>query len=146
MNISPSDMDVRQGFSPARQAVATHAQSVDPQTADTQRSAAQATVGQQATRQTASQEPNGTDARSQAVAATADRTTALGTAQILEQRLNATGTALKIRVLDNSEDQIQVEIVDTQSNKVLRKIPQDELLKLSASIKEMTGVLLNNPA
>lgn len=146
MNISPSDMDVRQGFSPAVQAVATHARSGAPQTADTQRSAANAAVGQQAARQAASQEPNGTDARSLAIAATADRTTALDTAQILEQRLNATGTALKIRVLDNSEDQIQVEIVDTQSNKVLRKIPQDELLKLSASIKEMTGVLLNNPA
>jgi len=39
-----------------------------------------------------------------------------------------------------------VEIVDEKSDKVLRKFPQDELLKLSASIKEMSGILLNNPA
>jgi len=49
-------------------------------------------------------------------------------------------------VLDDSQNRVQVEIVDQKSNKVLRKIPQDDLLKLSASIKEMTGVLLNNPA
>ena len=40
---------------------------------------------------------------------------------------------------------VQVEIINTTNNKVLRKIPQDELLKLSASIKQMTGVVLNQP-
>lgn len=147
MNISPSDMDVRQGYSPAKRTGTVHAASAASGAVETQRSAANATDGQQAARRVAGQEPDGMDARSQAAAAGADRTTALNTAQVLEQRLNATGTALKIRVLENdSEDQIQVEIVDKQSNKVLRKIPQDELIKLSASIKEMTGVLVNNPA
>lgn len=139
MNINPSDTDVRQGF--------TLAQSVMPAQSA---AAAVATTGQQ--REAAQSSPatgtaiGETEAKSNAAAQAADRKTAQETAQKLGKQLEASGTGLKIRVLDDSQNRVQVEIVDQQSNKVLRKIPQDDLLKLSASIKEMTGVLLNNPA
>ncbi|MBI5519888.1 MAG: flagellar protein FlaG [Desulfovibrio sp.] len=140
MNINPSDTDVRQGFSLAQNAYA-----VQPASPGTQ------AAGQERNTALTAQTTNGTleaqtDAKSQTAAAAADKMTAQETAQKLQQQLRASGTDLKIRVLDDSESQVQVEIVDEKSNKVLRKIPQDDLLKLSASIKEMTGVLLNNPA
>ncbi len=39
--------------------------------------------------------------------------------------------------------QIQVEVVNSADDKVIRKIPRDEMLKLSAQIKEMAGTLLD---
>lgn len=135
MNINPSDTDVRQGFSLAEGAAALQA---------TQTQWSATTNPQQANR--TGQDSSGTDERSLLAAASADRTSAKEAAQKLEKQLKETDIGLKIRVLDDSQNRVQVEIVDEKSNKVLRKIPQDELLKLSASIKEMSGVLLNNPA
>lgn len=140
MNINPSDTDVRQGFSLAQNAYAAQPASPGTQAAGQLRSTAPAP---QTTTGTLEAQ---TDAKSQSAAAAADKMTAQETAQKLQQQLQASGTDLKIRVLDDSKSQVQVEIVDERSNKVLRKIPQDDLLKLSASIKEMTGVLLDNPA
>jgi len=136
MNITPSDTDVRQGFSLAESAATVQVAS------QTQWSTTPNTQHANLT----SQASSGTDERSQAIAASADKTSALEAAQKLEKQLRQTDIGLKIRVLDDSQNRVQVEIVDEKSNKVLRKIPQDELLKLSASIKEMSGVLLNNPA
>lgn len=141
MNINPSDMDVRLGFSLAENAASAQVGAAAAATADTQRSSAQSS-----TQQVASLDANGMDARSQSAAAAADRLAAKDAAEKLDKQLQASDTGLKIRVLDDSQNRVQVEIVDHKSNKVLRKIPQDDLLKLSASIKEMTGVLLNNPA
>ena len=131
MNINPSDTDVRQGYSPAESATAKQS------TAAIQRSPEQDSSAKPSVQ---------VDAHSQAVAAAADRTLALEVAKKLGDQLSAGDTGLKIRVLDDSKSSVQVEIVNQQNNKVLRKIPQDDLLKLAATIKEMTGVLVNHPA
>lgn len=127
MNINPSDMDVRQGYAPAEIATAA---------------AHSATVPQKSPEREATQ-PVEADPRLQAATAAADRTVALETAGKISKRLEDSNTTLKIRLLDDSQAGVQVEIIDKASDKVLRKIPQDELIKLSASIKKMTGVFLN---
>jgi uncharacterized FlaG/YvyC family protein len=126
MNINPSDMDVRQGYSPAEIAAAASSAPVVQKTPD------------RGTTQTPEVDP-----RSQAAIAAADKTVALETADKISQQLADSHTSLKIKLLDNTQDGVQVEIIDKTSQKVLRKIPQDELIKLSASIKKMTGVFLN---
>jgi flagellar protein FlaG len=126
MNINPSDMDVRQGYAPAEIATAAAASAPVPQrTPDS-------SVQQAAA-----------DPKFNAAAAAADKKTALETAEAISKQIEANDTTLKIRLLDNSQSGVQVEIVDKTSDKVLRKIPQDELIKLSASIKKMSGVFLN---
>lgn len=127
MNINPSDMEVRQGYSPAEHAATRVTANTGQQKPNTQDS-------------TGGVESN---ARSQAASAAADRMIALETADKISKQLDATDTTLKIRLLDNTQDGVQVEIVDKDSDKVLRKIPQDELIKLSASIKKMSGLFLN---
>ena len=127
MNINPSDMDIRPGYAPAE--IATGA-------------TPSATVLQKRPDSGAAQAVE-TDSRSLAVAAAADKTTALETVEKISKQLAETNTSLKIKVLENSEAGVQVEIIDKKSDKVLRKIPQDELIKLSASIKNMSGVFLN---
>lgn len=131
MNIYPSDTDVRQGFSPAENVAVHQAAQV---------SAHVASVAEQP-----KPHPVPTDPESERVASGADRTEAKAAAQKINDQLQANNTALKIRVLDDTQSGVQVEIINTTNNKVLRKIPQDELLKLSASIKQMTGVVLNQP-
>lgn len=145
MNINPSDTDVRQGFSLAENAASVQMGSATQMAAETHRSAAN-NMQPIAPLATPGHASDGPDERSLLAAATADRTSAREAAQKLEQQLKEMDIGLKIRVLDDSQNRVQVEIVDERSNKVLRKIPQDELLKLSASIKEMSGILLDNPA
>jgi flagellar protein FlaG len=133
MNIYPSDTEVRQGFAPASGTLAPKEgnTSVQPNAApqgNTQNEAA--TV----------------DEKSLKAAAAADKTAAISGAQKLSEQLQSSGSTLKIRLLDGSNESVQVEVVDSTSNKVLRKIPQDEILKLSASIKKMNGVALNQTA
>ncbi|MDO9631687.1 MAG: flagellar protein FlaG [Humidesulfovibrio sp.] len=125
MNINPSDMDVRQGYTPAEIAAAASSAPVAQKTPD------------RGTAQTPEVDP-----KSQAAIAAADKTVALETADKISQQLADSHTSLKIKLLDNTQDGVQVEIIDKTSQKVLRKIPQDELIKLSASIKKMTGVFL----
>lgn len=127
MNINPSDLEVRQGYAPAENATASVPAAAAAQKLPERESAALPEL----------------DVKSLAVAAAADRKVALDTADKLSKQLADTDTALKIRLLDNSRDGVQVEIVDQKSDKVLRKIPQDELIKLSASIKKMSGVFVN---
>lgn len=127
MNISPSDVEVRQGYSPADEVAAVMQPAAQPQK----------TVVREAQSQPEQ------DPQSAAAIAAADRQVARDTAAKLSKHLEGTDTALKIRLIDNSQNGVQVEILDKGSNKVLRKIPQDELIKLSASIKTMTGVFLN---
>lgn len=135
MNINPSDTDVRQGYPLAESAAGT-------KPVGTILSASEATVS---FNPAPSQQKEAEETRSLAAAASADRMTAKETAKKLQEKLANTDTGLKIRVLDDSKSSVQVEVVDEKSNKVLRKIPQDELLKLSASIKEMSGVLVDKP-
>ena len=131
MNIYPSDTDVRQGLTP-----------VNGTTAPLPGKGAQASQNQANSQAAASL----VDEHSRKVAATADKTQALFTAQQLAEKLDSSGSTLKIRLLEGNSAEVQVEIVDRTSNKVLRKIPQDEILKLSASIKKMSGLALDQPA
>ncbi|MBA4356586.1 MAG: flagellar protein FlaG [Humidesulfovibrio sp.] len=127
MNINPSEVEVRPGYAPAEAVAATLQTVAAPQKAPTRDSENQSEQ----------------DPKSQAAVAAADRQIAKETAAKISKRLEANDTTLKIRLLDNSQSDVQVEIVNKANNKVLRKIPQDELIKLSASIKTMTGVFLN---
>lgn len=127
MNINPSDLEVRQGYSPVEEAAAllqAPAASPKPLADKTTRAAE-------------------LDPKSQAAITAADRQVARDTAAKISSQIEGSGTSLKIRLLDNAESGVQVEILDKASQKVLRKIPQDELIKLSASIKKMTGLFLN---
>ena len=136
MNISPSDTDVRQGYSLAESVSALQKDTTSTETTNTAQ-----TASSQSTQQTA----DATDDRSKEVAAAADKNAAKEAAQKLDDHFQNTNTGLKIRVLDDSQHTIQVEVVDQKSNKVLRQIPQDEVLKLAASMKNITGVLVNKP-
>lgn len=52
------------------------------------------------------------------------------------------GVNLHFKALDDNSGDVQVEVQDAQSKKVILKIPQDELVKLSENIKRMgKGVL-----
>ena len=146
MNINPSDTDVRQGFSLAEKATAMQFGVQAPKAADGQRSTAKTSSHPEVRPQEEAQALSDFEERSRAAAAAADKATAKEAALRLQKQLAQHGTDLRIRILDDSQNRVQVEIVDEKSDKVLRKFPQDELLKLSASIKEMSGVLLNNPA
>ena len=126
MNINPSDMDVRQGYAPAEIAATTQV-TTPPKTNQNSDSAQAVAV----------------DPKSQAAIAAADKKVALETAERISKQLEGDHTTIKIKLLDNTQDGVQVEILDKTSEKVLRKIPQDELIKLSASIKKMTGLFLN---
>ncbi|MDP3428576.1 MAG: flagellar protein FlaG [Humidesulfovibrio sp.] len=127
MNINPSDMDVRQGYAPA----------------EIPSSSAQVATTAQTDQDRGYAQPAEVDPKSQAAIAAADKKVALETAEKISKQLDENHTTLKIKLLDNTQDGVQVEIRDKVSEKVLRKIPQDELIKLSASIKKMTGLFLN---
>lgn len=139
MNINPSDKDVRQGFSIAQIGSTESTLQVESPSPAQQRSTTNKV-------QQDWPDQDGIEAKSQSAAQAADKRTAQEAAEKIGEKLKSSGTDLRIRVLEDSQSQVQVEIVDEKSNKVLRKIPQDDLVKLSASIKAMTGVLLDNPA
>ncbi len=55
-------------------------------------------------------------------------------------------SSLKIELkfnLDREAKEIQVEIINSEKEEVIRKIPPDELLHLSKSIKDMLGIIMN---
>jgi len=59
-----------------------------------------------------------------------------------EQYFGGKGVKLHFKVLDEDGGNVQVEMLDASSQKIIRKIPQDELVSLSVSIKRMAkGVL-----
>lgn len=62
-----------------------------------------------------------------------------------EEELSSMGVALKFNLNEDS-DSIQVEVWDSNSEKVIRKIPADEVVRLSESIKDMAGVFMDKPA
>ncbi len=63
----------------------------------------------------------------------------------VEEHLANKGVALKFCLSEDS-DTLQVEVRDAESKKVIRKIPDDELVRLSKSIKDMVGALMDKPA
>lgn len=58
------------------------------------------------------------------------------------ERLARAGMQLKFTFHEDTGD-LQVELINSEDDKVVRKIPPDELLELSASLKEMAGAFLN---
>ncbi len=59
-----------------------------------------------------------------------------------QQRLGNQDLELKYTISEDSGD-IQVELINSENDKVVRKIPPDELIKLHSSLKEMAGAFLN---
>lgn len=75
-------------------------------------------------------------------AASVDRETVQKVLEDTQQHLHERGVDLKFRIDQDSGD-IQVELVNKENEKIVRKIPADEVLKLSNSLKEMAGAFLN---
>ena len=63
----------------------------------------------------------------------------LGEAQ---DELSKRGVSLKFKLMEDA-NQYQVEVRDKDSNKIIRKLPPDEVVNLSRSIKDMVGALLD---
>ncbi len=59
-----------------------------------------------------------------------------------QEKYEAKGIKLNFSVHEET-GQIQVEVVNSADDKVIRKIPRDEMLKLAAQMKEMAGTLLD---
>jgi flagellar protein FlaG len=60
----------------------------------------------------------------------------------LEQFWDAMGVSLKFKV-DKTTEIIQVEVIDPSSERVIKKIPEDEILHMAASLKESVGFLVD---
>lgn len=58
-----------------------------------------------------------------------------------EEFLNSNNVKLKFNVLENN-DAIQVEVIDS-NGKTIRKIPEDDLIKLTKSLKNLGQGFLN---
>lgn len=63
-------------------------------------------------------------------------------AEAVEGFLQVMGTELKFNI-DERTDHLQVEVIDPDKDKVIQKIPPDDLLKLAASIEDMVGVFVD---
>lgn len=62
----------------------------------------------------------------------------------VESALRSQGVDLKF-VVNEEAGEVQVEIRDAASEKLIRKIPQDELIKLQESLKKLAGTLYDRP-
>lgn len=60
----------------------------------------------------------------------------------VEDHLEQKGVALTFKVTEE-DDRIQVEVRDADSKKVIRKIPEDDLIKLSQSMKDLAGTIMD---
>ncbi|MGE4553121.1 MAG: flagellar protein FlaG, partial [Desulfovibrionaceae bacterium] len=47
--------------------------------------------------------------------------------------------------LVGDDEELQVEVRDPRSGKLIRKLPPDELIKLSESLDQMSGVMVDQP-
>lgn len=56
--------------------------------------------------------------------------------------MSSLGVDLKF-IIDDRTEKVQVEVRDHETDKVIRKIPADEMLALAASIEDMVGLFLN---
>ena len=62
--------------------------------------------------------------------------------QEVEKRPELENKNIKFRI-NRQEDQLQVEILDTERDKVINKFPPDELVHLASDLKKMAGVRMN---
>ncbi len=60
----------------------------------------------------------------------------------VESYLHSNGTHLKFVLTDKQK--MQVEIIEEDTKKLIRKIPSDEMLNLAEAIEKMTGVFMND--
>ncbi|MEF2146336.1 MAG: flagellar protein FlaG [Desulfovibrionaceae bacterium] len=61
-----------------------------------------------------------------------------------QEEMEKRGVELHFK-LSEEADTVQVEVRDPQNGKVIRKIPEDELVRLSANIKGFAGAFLDRP-
>ncbi|EFI33860.1 flagellar protein FlaG protein [Desulfonatronospira thiodismutans ASO3-1] len=69
----------------------------------------------------------------------------LGAANSIKEYMSSMGVKLNFQFQGEGES-IQVEVLDPTSDKIIRKIPSDEILSLAESIEDMLGVLVNKEA
>jgi Uncharacterized flagellar protein FlaG len=62
--------------------------------------------------------------------------------EAVDSYMSSLGVNLKFSV-DERTDIVQVEVRDPKTDKLIRKIPGDEMLALAASIENMVGLFLN---
>ncbi len=62
--------------------------------------------------------------------------------EAIEAYMASSGVNLKFSV-DDRTDTVQVEVRNPDTNKLIRKIPSDEMLDLAASIEKMVGFFLD---
>jgi flagellar protein FlaG len=60
----------------------------------------------------------------------------------MESYASAMGSELNFK-LDEKNNVLQVEVIDPATDKVIRKIPPDELLNLANSLEKATAVMIN---
>ena len=84
------------------------------------------------------------DSRSDATASMppVERETAQQVADDAQKEMDRQGVKLSFNVQEDNET-VQVEVRDTETGKVVRKIPADEVIKLSESIKQFAGRFLD---
>lgn len=61
------------------------------------------------------------------------------TVEQANNRLRLDNRTLRFRINEDSGD-IQVQIIDSERDKVIRSIPSDEMIKLSARMREFSGI------
>lgn len=61
------------------------------------------------------------------------------TVEQANDRLRLDNRTLRFRINEDSGD-IQVQIIDSERDKVIRSIPSDEMIKLSARMREFSGI------
>ncbi len=60
----------------------------------------------------------------------------------VDSYMTSLGVNLKFNI-DERTDMVQVEVRDPETDKLIRKIPADEMLDLAASIENMVGLFLD---
>ena len=62
--------------------------------------------------------------------------------EAVDSYMASIGVSLKFNI-DERTDTVQVEVRDPETDKLIRKIPADEMLDLAASIENMVGLFLD---
>ncbi len=62
--------------------------------------------------------------------------------EAVDSYMSSIGVSLKFNI-DERTDMVQVEVRDPETDKLIRKIPADEMLDLAASIENMVGLFLD---
>lgn len=63
-------------------------------------------------------------------------------AEAMDAYMTSLGVNLKFNI-DERTDTVQVEVRDPKTDRLIRKIPADEMLELAASIEKMVGLFLD---